>query len=128
MNTRFSTYASYWIKQSIKRTLVNTAKTIRLPAYMVELLIKWRRTDLVAALEAAGVASAPLYAMEEVFADEQIRHRGNPAQVEHPQAGPLRRQSVSGQAQIAELRRQLGEQRRLALVLEMAVMERYLGV
>jgi RNA polymerase primary sigma factor len=43
MDTRFSTYASYWIKQSIKRTLVNTAKTIRLPAYMVELLIKWRR-------------------------------------------------------------------------------------
>src|SRR5438046_4282035 len=43
MNTRFSTYASFWIKQSIKRTLVNTAKTIRLPAYMVELLSKWRR-------------------------------------------------------------------------------------
>jgi RNA polymerase primary sigma factor len=43
MNTRFSTYASYWIKQSIKRALVNTAKTIRIPAYMVELLSKWRR-------------------------------------------------------------------------------------
>src|SRR3984957_4131098 len=43
MNTRFSTYASYWIKQSIKRALVNTAKTIRIPACMVELLAKWRR-------------------------------------------------------------------------------------
>src|SRR5205807_1441047 len=43
MNTRFSTYASYWIKQSIKRTLINTAKTIRIPAYMFELLAKWRR-------------------------------------------------------------------------------------
>ncbi len=43
MNTRFSTYASYWIKQSIKRALVNTAKTIRIPAYMTELLTKWRR-------------------------------------------------------------------------------------
>jgi RNA polymerase primary sigma factor len=43
MNTRFSTYASYWIKQSIKRALINTAKTIRIPAYMVELLTKWRR-------------------------------------------------------------------------------------
>src|SRR5579862_3820174 len=43
MGTRFSTYASYWIKQSIKRALVNTAKTIRIPAYMVELLAKWRR-------------------------------------------------------------------------------------
>ena len=43
MNTRFSTYASYWIKQSIKRALINSAKTIRIPAYMVELLTKWRR-------------------------------------------------------------------------------------
>jgi len=45
MNTRFSTYASYWIKQSIKRALINTAKTIRLPAYMVELMAKWRRAS-----------------------------------------------------------------------------------
>jgi RNA polymerase primary sigma factor len=44
IGTRFSTYASYWIKQSIKRALVNTAKPIRIPAYMVELLCKWRRT------------------------------------------------------------------------------------
>src|SRR5262249_24004172 len=43
MNTRFSTYPSYWIKQWIKRALVNPAKTIRIPAYMVELLAKWRR-------------------------------------------------------------------------------------
>src|SRR5438067_3309845 len=43
MNTRFSTYASYWIKQSIKRALVNTAKTTRIPPYMGELLAKWRR-------------------------------------------------------------------------------------
>jgi RNA polymerase primary sigma factor len=43
MGTRFSTYASYWIKQSIKRALINCAKTIRVPAYMVELLSKWRR-------------------------------------------------------------------------------------
>ena len=43
VGTRFSTYASYWIKQSIKRALINSAKTIRIPAYMVELLSKWRR-------------------------------------------------------------------------------------
>ncbi len=42
VGTRFSTYASYWIKQSIKRALVNTAKPIRIPAYMMELLCKWR--------------------------------------------------------------------------------------
>jgi len=46
MGTRFSTYASYWIKQSIKRALINSAKTIRIPAYMVELLSKWRRASI----------------------------------------------------------------------------------
>jgi len=47
MNTRFSTYASYWIKQSIKRALVNTAKTIRVPVHMVELLAKWHRAAIM---------------------------------------------------------------------------------
>ena len=46
LGTRFSTYASYWIKQSIKRALINSAKTIRIPAYMVELLNKWRRATI----------------------------------------------------------------------------------
>jgi RNA polymerase primary sigma factor len=45
MNTRFSTYASYWIKQSIKRAVINTAKPIRIPAYMSDLMIKWRRAS-----------------------------------------------------------------------------------
>jgi RNA polymerase primary sigma factor len=45
VGSRFSTYASYWIKQSIKRALINSSKTIRIPAYMVELLSKWRRAS-----------------------------------------------------------------------------------
>jgi RNA polymerase primary sigma factor len=47
MDTRFSTYASYWIKQSIRRAVMNTGKPIRLPAYMVSLLSKWRRAVIV---------------------------------------------------------------------------------
>src|SRR5271155_1858839 len=43
METRFSTYASYWIKQSIRRAVMNNGKPIRLPAYMVSLLSKWKR-------------------------------------------------------------------------------------
>jgi len=37
---RFSTYASWWIKQAIKRALINKVKTIRIPAYMVEMIAK----------------------------------------------------------------------------------------
>ena len=47
METRFSTYASYWIKQSIRRSVMNNGKPIRLPAYMVSLLAKWRRVSTV---------------------------------------------------------------------------------
>ena len=47
MQTRFSTYASYWIKQSIRRSVMNNGKVIRLPAYMVSLLAKWKRATAV---------------------------------------------------------------------------------
>jgi len=40
---RFSTYASWWIRQSIKRSLINAVKPIEIPAYMVEMINKWRR-------------------------------------------------------------------------------------
>jgi RNA polymerase primary sigma factor len=43
--TRFSTYAAYWIKQAIRHALINTTTTIRLPAHMVGLLTKWRRSE-----------------------------------------------------------------------------------
>ncbi len=42
-NTRFSTYASWWIKQAIKRSLINTVQPIHIPAYMVEMIAKWRQ-------------------------------------------------------------------------------------
>ena len=42
---RFSTYASWWIKQSIKRMLVNAAQPIHIPAYMVDLIGKWRQAS-----------------------------------------------------------------------------------
>lgn len=45
--TRFSTYASYWIKQAIRHALINTTSTIRLPAHMFGLLSRWRRTERV---------------------------------------------------------------------------------
>jgi RNA polymerase primary sigma factor len=45
VGTRFSTYASYWIKQSIRRAVMNQGKSVRLPHHVVTLLAKWRRTS-----------------------------------------------------------------------------------
>ncbi len=40
---RFSTYASWWIKQGMMRSLSNQGKTIRIPVYMYGIISKWRR-------------------------------------------------------------------------------------
>ncbi|MHC4503297.1 MAG: sigma-70 family RNA polymerase sigma factor [Planctomycetota bacterium] len=40
---KFSTYASWWIKQTMRRSLINKVKNVRVPAYMIELLSRWRR-------------------------------------------------------------------------------------
>lgn len=42
---RFSTYASWWIKQAIKRALINAVQPIHVPAYMVELIAKWKQAS-----------------------------------------------------------------------------------
>src|ERR1041384_316719 len=40
---RFSTYASWWIKQAIKRALINSVQPIHIPAYMVEMMSKFKQ-------------------------------------------------------------------------------------
>ena len=43
---RFSTYATWWIKQGIRRSLVNTVKTVRVPSYMSEIVARWKATAM----------------------------------------------------------------------------------
>jgi RNA polymerase primary sigma factor len=42
---KLSTYASFWIKQAIKRALANQAKTIRLPVHVVAKIFQMRRAS-----------------------------------------------------------------------------------
>jgi len=42
---RFSTYAAWWIKQSITRSITEQGKMIRIPVYMSELIAKWKKTN-----------------------------------------------------------------------------------
>src|SRR5439155_3076898 len=43
---KLSTYAMWWIKQSIKRALANQSKTIRLPVHLADKVSKLRRVSL----------------------------------------------------------------------------------
>ena len=40
---RFSTYAAWWIKQSVTRSISDQGKIIRIPVYMNELITKWKK-------------------------------------------------------------------------------------
>jgi RNA polymerase primary sigma factor len=44
MNLRLSTYATWWIRQSIGRALADQDRTIRLPVHVVETLRRMRQT------------------------------------------------------------------------------------
>ncbi len=48
---KLSTYASWWIKQSVKRALANQSKTIRLPVHMVDKISRMRRISNMLAEE-----------------------------------------------------------------------------
>jgi RNA polymerase primary sigma factor len=43
-NVRFSTYATYWIEQFIRKSIEDNSKTIRIPSYMFDIINKWKKT------------------------------------------------------------------------------------
>ncbi len=49
---RFSTYAAWWIRQHITRAIANQGKTIRIPVYMVESAMRFKKVSEQLQLEA----------------------------------------------------------------------------
>lgn len=43
--SRFSTYASWWIRQAIMRAVLETVKCIRVPCHIIEVIAKWKRAS-----------------------------------------------------------------------------------
>ena len=72
---RFGTYASWWIKQAIRRAIVNQGKVVRLPAHVNERLDKLRKTRKCLALKSdnpsiekvAKVAGVPVRLAKEAI-------------------------------------------------------------
>jgi RNA polymerase primary sigma factor len=95
VGVRFSTYAAYWIKQSIRRHVLDRGTFVRLPAYMVTLLAKWKKASAALAGElgrvptpaevglALGLSTKRVgIALEAIQADYLDRHREGTGGVE----------------------------------------------
>ena len=50
----------------------------------------WKQHELLAALECAKVPAGPIYDLQQVFEDPQVRHRGMAVEVAHPLSGTVR--------------------------------------
>ena len=51
LGNRFSTYATWWIRQAITRAIADHARTVRLPAHVVDALFRLRRAENALSLE-----------------------------------------------------------------------------
>lgn len=71
--TRFATYATYWIRQSIRRALSRDANTLRLPSYMWTLLAKWQRASTALRRELGRGATDEEIAMHLELSKRQTR-------------------------------------------------------
>jgi formyl-CoA transferase len=61
-----------------------------LNAALNESLSKKNSSEWIDAFNAAGVPCGPIYSMDRVFADAQVKHLGAAAEVEHPRLGRFR--------------------------------------
>jgi RNA polymerase primary sigma factor len=51
MGNRFSTYATWWIRQGVTRAVADHARTIRLPAHVVDAIYRMRRAENALSVE-----------------------------------------------------------------------------
>ena len=83
------------------RFATNPARLEHHPAFKARIEAVLRTgsvTDWVQRLEAAGIAAGPIYELDEVFEDPQVRHLGLVAEVEQPGAGKVKMLGFPGRA------------------------------
>ena len=90
MGNRFSTYATWWIRQAVTRAVADGARTVRLPAHVVDALYRLRRAENSLSLELGRDAT------EEELADRlevkpqearRLREVGQPISSIHARMG-----------------------------------------
>jgi RNA polymerase primary sigma factor len=78
---KFSTYATWWIRQAITRAIADHARTIRVPVHMVEMINKQMRTSRQLVQELGREPTAEEIAKRMDISVEQVRKAKKIAQV-----------------------------------------------
>ena len=94
---KFSTYATWWISQSIARGLANQARTIRLPSHIVEQLSRLARVQRYLLSELGREPSPAEIAAEMDTTESRVRELLKVAEQ------PLSLETPLGESQDAEL-------------------------
>ena len=75
---KFSTYATWWIRQAITRAIADQARTIRIPVHMIDVL-----SQAAERVEAAGAGIGPRADDRRNGPGRRHHRRGNPPRAEH---------------------------------------------
>ncbi len=75
---KFSTYATWWIRQAITRAIADQARTIRIPVHMIDVLSRLRNVSKNLLQELGREPTT-----EETARAARDQRRGNPARAEH---------------------------------------------
>jgi RNA polymerase primary sigma factor len=73
-NYKFSTYATWWIRQAITRALADQSRTVRIPVHMVETISKYKQIKKKLFQELGREALSEEVAVEMDLEPEKIRH------------------------------------------------------
>jgi RNA polymerase primary sigma factor len=71
---KLSTYASWWIRQYVKRALANQSKTIRLPVHLIDKISRLRRATVALADEYGREPTDEEVAMKLEIAPDRVAH------------------------------------------------------
>ena len=80
--TRFSTYASWWIRQAISRAIADQGRTIRLPVHVTDLISKWLRVSRQLAQSLGRRPTVSEIAANMGISEDKVKHIAKLAQ--HP--------------------------------------------
>src|SRR5918998_729290 len=73
LGNRFSTYATWWIRQSVTRAIADHARTVRLPAHVVDAVFRLRRAENALSTELGRDATEEELAIQLGTKTEEVR-------------------------------------------------------